>query len=153
MYTIKEAAAKVGLPASTIRYYDKQGLLPFVERSESGYRQFSESDIKLLNMIECLKCTGMPIKEIKLFCQWVQQGDDSLLERYQMFQERRQAVLTQMEQLENALKVIEYKCWYYKTAVEAGTEAVHKKKSEEECDSKAVAMGALGSGQMEDVSL
>ena len=67
MYTIKEAAVKMNLPASTIRYYDKQGLLPFVQRSESGYRMFSEKDIDLLNMIECLKLTGMPIKEIKQF--------------------------------------------------------------------------------------
>ena len=92
MYTIKEAAVKMNLSASTIRYYDKQGLLPFVQRSESGYRMFSEKDIGLLNMIECLKLTGMPIKEIKQFTLWLQQGDNSLQERYQMFLDRRKAV-------------------------------------------------------------
>lgn len=127
MYTIKEAAEKMNLPASTIRYYDKQGLLPFVERSESGYRSFSEADIGMLNMIECLKRTGMPIKEIKQFCQWVQQGDASLQQRYDMFQERRKAVQEQMEQLKKTMEVIEYKCWYYETALAAGTEAIHKK--------------------------
>ena len=111
MYTIKEAAEKMNLPASTIRYYDKQGLLPFVQRSESGYRMFSEKDIGLLNMIECLKQTGMPIKEIKQFCQWVQQGDASLQQRFDMFQERRKAVQDQMMQLEKTMEVIEYKCW------------------------------------------
>lgn len=126
MYTIKEVSEKINLPASTIRYYDKQGLLPFLERSESGYRSFSENDIGMLNMIECLKRTGMPINEIKQFCQWVQQGDASLQQRYDMFQERRMAVQEQMEQLKKTMEVIEYKCWYYKTALNAGTEAVHK---------------------------
>lgn len=125
MYTIKEAAEKINLPTSTIRYYDKQGLLPFVQRSESGYRMFSETDIGLLNMIECLKQTGMPIKEIKLFCQWVQQGDASLQQRFDMFQERRKAVQEQMARLEKTMEVIEYKCWYYETALAAGTEAIH----------------------------
>ena len=126
MYTIKEAAEKMNLPASTIRYYDKQGLLPFVQRSESGYRMFSEKDIGLLNMIECLKQTGMPIKEIKQFCQWVQQGDASLQQRFDMFQERRKAVQDQMMQLEKTMEVIEYKCWDYETALAAGTEAIHR---------------------------
>ena len=127
MYTIKEAAVKMNLSASTIRYYDKQGLLPFVQRSESGYRMFSEKDIGLLNMIECLKLTGMPIKEIKQFTLWLQQGDNSLQERYQMFLDRRKAVEQQIAQLQQTLKVIDYKCWYYETAIQAGTEAIHNK--------------------------
>lgn len=132
MYTIKEAAEKMHLPASTIRYYDKQGLLPFVERSASGYRNFSEADITLLKIIECLKCTGMSIKEIKQFTLWLQQGDDSLQQRYEMFLERRKAVEMQMEQLKKTLEIIDYKCWYYETAIAAGTEAIHQKSCMEE---------------------
>lgn len=126
MYSIKEIADILGLPASTIRYYDKQGLLPFVERSDSGYRRFSESDLELLKMIECLKKTNMPIKEIRQFTAWLQQGDASLKERHQMFLDRRKAVEKQIEQLQETLKVINYKCWYYESALEAGTEAIHK---------------------------
>ena len=127
MYTIKEVAEKTNLPASTIRYYDKQGLLPFVRRSESGYRMFSENDIGLLNMIECLKQTGMPIKEIKQFTLWLQHGDNSLQERYQMFLERRKAVEQQIAKLQQTLNVVDYKCWYYETAIQEGTEAIHNK--------------------------
>lgn len=90
-----------------------------------SYRNFSEADIGMLNMIECLKRTGMPIKEIKQFCQWVQQGDTSLQQRFDMFQGRRKVVQEQMEQLKKTMEVIEYKCWYYETALTAGTEAVH----------------------------
>ena len=113
MYSIKEVADILGLPASTIRYYDKQGLLPFVERADSGYRRFSENDLELLRIIECLKKTNMPIKDIRQFTAWLQQGDASIEQRQQMFLERRRAVVEQIEQLQETLKVIDDKCWYY----------------------------------------
>ena len=70
IYTVGEAAAKIGVNPSTLRYYDKEGLLPFVERSGGGIRMFKETDLEWLSTIECLKKTGMPIKEIKQFIDW-----------------------------------------------------------------------------------
>ncbi len=128
-YTIREISEMLDLPASTIRYYDNQGLLPFVERTEGGYRRFSEDDLSLLRIIECLKQTGMPIKDIRQFTAWVRMGDDSLQQRCDMFHERRRAVQQQIGQLNEIMKVIDYKCWYYETALEAGTERVHDDKA------------------------
>lgn len=125
MYTIKQAAEKMNLTTATLRYYDKQGLLPFVERSESGYRMFSENDMGMLRVIECLKKTGMPIKDIQQFCKWVQMGDDSLQERYDMFLERKRAVEEQLAEIQETLKFVNHKCEYYRTALEAGTEKIH----------------------------
>lgn len=125
-YTIKEASELIGLPASTIRYYDKHGLIQSIERSDSGYRKFSDGDIELLRIIECLKRTGMAIKEIKQFALWIRQGDASLEQRYGMFLERRKAVQAQMKELQEIMKLIEYKCRYYEIAIKAGTEAVHR---------------------------
>lgn len=124
-YTIKEASALTGIPATTLRYYDKEGLLPFIERRESGYRLFSDGDIMMLRVIECLKSTGMSIKDIRQFSAWVQQGDATLRQRYEMFLERRRIVETQMEALQKTLDLIDHKCWYYETAIEAGTERIH----------------------------
>lgn len=124
-YTISEAAKKTNLTAHTIRYYDKEGLLPFVDRTESGIRYFSENDLEGLGVINCLKATGMPIKEIKIFMDWCVQGDSTLKERYNMFLERKTAVQNQIEELQRALDKINYKCWYYKTAMEAKTENIH----------------------------
>ena len=124
-YTIKEAAEMLNLPASTLRYYDKEGLLPFIERKSSGYRLFSDSDIKMLRIIECLKKTGMSTKEIRQFSKWCQEGDASLQERYDMFVKRRVIVENQMAELQKALDLINHKCWYYETALEAGTEQIH----------------------------
>lgn len=125
MYTIKEVADKLGISASTIRFYDKEGLLPFIHRSASGYRLFSKKDLEFMEMIECLKKTKMSIKDIKNFTKWVRQGDDSLQERYDMFLERKKAVELQIEELKKTLEVVDYKCWYYETALKAGTEAIH----------------------------
>ncbi len=121
-YTIKDAAKIMNVPTSTIRYYDKEGLLPFMERLESGYRVFSEDDLAMLRTIDCLKKTGMPIKEIRQFIEWVQQGDDSLDERYKMFLERKKVVEAQMSELRATLDIVNFKCWYYKSALEAGSE-------------------------------
>ncbi|BFK80837.1 MerR family transcriptional regulator [Clostridium baratii] len=119
----------MNLSVSTIRYYDKEGLLPFIERTESGYRIFLESDVKMLEIIECLKHTGMSIKDIKAFSNWVKDGDYSLEQRYEMFLERKKVVEAQIQELQKSLDLINHKCWYYKTALEAGTENIHKNKS------------------------
>lgn len=125
-YSIGEVAEKLNLTASTIRYYDKEGLLPFVKRRQSGIRTFSESDIGILKIIECLKSTGMSIKDIKKFSEWCMEGDLSLQERYDMFLERKHVVEKQIEDLQKSLALIEHKCWYYETALKAGTEQIHK---------------------------
>ncbi|MEK4435886.1 MULTISPECIES: MerR family transcriptional regulator [Paenibacillus] len=126
-YSISEVAKELNLTVYTLRYYDKEGLMPFVERSPSGVRKFKESDIDFLKIIQCLKLTGMPIKDIKDFIEWCSEGDSTLQERYDMFIERKASVEAQMEELRKTMEVIEHKCDYYKTAIAAGTEDIHKK--------------------------
>lgn len=77
MYTIGQVATMTGLSVSTLRYYDKEGLLPHLTRS-SGIRQFSDRDIETLRMVECLKKTGMEIRDIKQFTLWCTQGQRHL---------------------------------------------------------------------------
>ena len=79
-------------------------------------------------MIECLKASGMPIKDIRQFIDWCMAGDETLTQRLHMFYERRQAVQAQMAKLQETLKTIEYKCSYYEAAVAAGTEATHRQR-------------------------
>lgn len=125
-YTISEVAKELNLTVYTLRYYDKEGLLPFVERTTNGTRRFKESDIGGLKVIECLKSTGMPIKEIKNFFDWCADGDSTLQQRYDMFIERKAIVEAQLEELKKTMEVIEHKCSYYQTALDAGTEDIHK---------------------------
>lgn len=131
-YTVGETAKLIGVAPSTLRYYDKEGLLPFVERSGGGVRMFKDVDIECLNIIECLKKTGMPLKDIKTFLDMVAQGDSTIDARLALFQKQRAAVEAQMRELQNTLDVIDYKCWYYETAKKAGTTEVLKDIGEQE---------------------
>ncbi len=123
LYTIGEMAKKLGVPASTLRFYDKQGLLPFVERSAGGIRVFRESDYGWLKIIGCLKDSGLQLKEIRDFINMAMQGDETIAARLELFRRRREAIKEQMEELQQTLDVVDFKCWYYETALEAGTTA------------------------------
>ena len=114
-YTISQAAQMTGISPSAIRYYDKEGLLPQVER-KNGIRLFSDMDIRWLHLLTCLKNTGMPIKRIREYAELAQRGDESLKERQALIRQQRQFVLDQIEELD-------FKEWYYKKALELGSES------------------------------
>ena len=121
-YSIGEVANKLNIPTSTLRYYDREGLFPNVKRSNGGIRVFTDAEVETLKVIECLKSTGMQIKDIKQFLDWCLEGDKTLQKRRDMFYERRAIVEKQMEDIQKTMEMIQYKCWYYETALEAGTE-------------------------------
>ena len=121
-YTIGQAAEKTGLTVSTLRYYDKEGLLPCVERTAGGQRLFKDSDFNWLSVIECLKNTGVPIREIKQYIDWCMEGDATLEQRRALFVEQKARVEAQIAAYQKNLEKIEYKIWYYDRAIERGTE-------------------------------
>ncbi|MEC2346250.1 MerR family transcriptional regulator [Paenibacillus barengoltzii] len=112
-YTIHEVANKFGLSTHTLRYYDKEGLMPFIGRTKSGNRVFSEADLNWVKMVCCLKDTGMQIKEIKRYADLCQQGMDTINERKEMLVEHRKQVLKQMEELKKNLELIDSKIAIY----------------------------------------
>lgn len=124
-YTVSETSKKINLSVHTLRFYAKEGLLPFVERSERGFRMFKDADFESLSMIECLKNSGMSIKEIRRFMDWCTQGDETIGQRLSMFREQQKRVTEQIEKLQEVLNLIKYKCWYYETAQTAGTCSIH----------------------------
>lgn len=121
-YTIKDVSERTGLPASTIRYYDKQGLLPDLRRDSNNIRIFTEQDLTNLRLIDCLKRSGLSIKDIKNFIDLAGQGDTAINDRLEIFIRRRELLKRELANLQEILSVIEYKCWYYGRASEAGTE-------------------------------
>ena len=131
-YTIGQMAEKLGVAPSTLRYYDKEGLLPFVERTAGGIRIFSDGDLETLKIINCLKDTGMQIKDIRNFIAMVVEGDSTIDDRLELFRKRKEQVEKQMEELQKTLDIIQYKCWYYETAKKAGTTAAPDRMSDGE---------------------
>lgn len=121
MYTIGQVSEMFHLPVSTLRYYDKEGLFPDMER-QSGLRKFSDREIEALRVIECLKSSGLEIREIKQFMAWTTQGSATYPQRKQLFMARKEAVEEEIRQLQKTLDMLKYKCWYYETAIADGNE-------------------------------
>ncbi|WKY47802.1 MerR family transcriptional regulator [Eubacteriaceae bacterium ES3] len=120
-YSIGDVSSMLNISISTLRYYDKEGLLPLVNRTEGNIRIFDDSDIECLKMIECLKTAGMSLKEIKTFFQWCQEGDCTIVKRYDMFTELKEKTQQQIRDLQKSLDLINYKCEYYRLAKDKGT--------------------------------
>lgn len=120
-YTIGQAAEKMGLTAHTLRYYDKEGLLPFVQKSASGLRVFSDSDIEWLVMIECLKSTGLQLKDIKQYIDWYREGDSTLDKRLELLKQQKKKVDEQMEQLKKHKEKLDFKIAFYNDAIANGS--------------------------------
>lgn len=116
-YTIGQISNLLNLPQSTIRYYDKEGLIPFINRKKSGQRVFSQDDLNMLELIECLKKTGMSIKDIKHYCYLCTLGDETLEQRLQMFIKQKEIVHQQQKDLQKTLDKIEWKCTFYQEKI------------------------------------
>lgn len=131
-YTINEVAKRFDVSPHTIRYYEKEGLLPFVARNKSGNRDFTESDIKIFATICCLKNTGMPIKEIKSYIDMVSQGAATVTERKKMLSAHKSVVLEQIKALQDNLKQLDDKISIYESpdAVRIITEQIEHVKEE-----------------------
>lgn len=136
LYTIGEMAKVLGLPTSTLRFYDKKGLLPFMERSSGGIRMFTDNDLECLRIVECLKQSGMSLADIKDFIRMTTEGDKTIDERLAMFRRRKTEMEAQIEEMKKVLETLEFKCWYYETAKAAGTTAALEKLTIDEIPSQ-----------------
>lgn len=126
MYTIGQVSKMFNLPISTLRYYDKEGLFPMIERS-SGIRKFSDKELEAMRVIECLKASGMEIRDIKQFMEWCQEGPSTYSKRKEMFESRKKVLEQEIQELERNMAMIKFKCWYYEQAIKDGTEEnIHK---------------------------
>lgn len=122
MYSIGQVAERSGLSSYTLRYYDHEGLMPFVHRNKAGRREFSEHDLDFIDLITCLKGTGMQLSEIRKFVEMSMAGDETLADRLAIFKAQQEAVHDQMAQLQKHLDKLNFKVRYFEAACDAGTE-------------------------------
>lgn len=131
-YTIGQMAKLLDVSPSTLRYYDKEGLLPLVKRSPSGIRLFEEKDFEWLYLIACLKKAGMSIGEIRQYIKLALEGDATIEARLTLFEHRKKLLEEQMAELCATMEVLDYKCWFYQTAKAHGSIASVQKMAIEE---------------------
>ena len=128
MYSIQEVSNKTGLTAHTLRYYEKEGLLSGVERTQGGFRQYTDEDLERLGLICCLKNTGMSIQEIARFVQLTHEGDHTLEERVELLRAHRERVLERMEEMQKHLDKVTWKLNFFSEKLRAYEESKTEKK-------------------------
>jgi DNA-binding transcriptional MerR regulator len=113
MYSIHEVCERTGLSAHTLRYYEKEKLLPNVRRSPGGFRQYTEEDMEALGMICCLKNTGMSLQDISRFMTLAREGDQTLRARCELLKKHRDTVLKRMEEMQRYLDKVTWKVNFF----------------------------------------
>ncbi len=121
MYTIGQVSEMFGLPVSTLRYYDKEGLFPNLKRT-SGIRKFGDKELETIRVIECLKKSGLEIKDIKQFMVWCEEGSATYQKRRELFLRQKVHMEAELMRMNRVLDMIRYKCWYYEQAITDGNE-------------------------------
>ncbi len=111
--TIADAARISGVSAYTLRYYEKAGLIDGVERAGSGHRRYGDEDLAWIEVLQCLRATGMPIRGIRRYAELVRAGDGNETERLALLEEHRDAVRAQLAQVREHLAFIEHKITNY----------------------------------------
>ncbi len=121
---MSDISQKYNVSQDTIRYYDKAGLMPFIKRDAGGRRQFNDNDLGYIEVINCLKKSGISIKEIAKFMNWCMEGDNTLPQRYDFMIQQEKILENKIHELETQLAFLRWKKWYYQHANEAGTESI-----------------------------
>ena len=119
MYSIQDVSKKTGLSTHTLRYYEKEGLISGVERSQGGFRQYTDEDLERLGLICCLKNTGMSIQEIARFVQLTHEGDHTLEERVELLRAHREQVLARMAEMQRHLEKVTWKLNFFTEKLKA----------------------------------
>lgn len=131
-YGIKEAAEQVGLSPHTLRYYEQEGVLPYLKRDEHKNRVFEQSDMDWLHFIRCLRDTGMPVAEMKHFAQLAAEGDHTMRDRLELLQNHKRVIEQKMQEMNRLLGKITGKAAWYEALVT-------RKEQEEAAAAEAVA--------------
>ena len=118
--TIKEVSEKYGISSDTLRYYERVGMIPPVERTEGGIRNYGEDDIKWVELVLCMRSAGLPIEAIIEYVRLSRLGDSTFKARLELLSEQREALISQKEKIDEMLSRLNYKISKYEEAVKTG---------------------------------
>ncbi|MEV7562480.1 MerR family transcriptional regulator [Streptomyces sp. NPDC048331] len=112
-YTISEVEARTGLTQHTLRWYERIGLMPHVDRSHSGQRRFTDKDLDWLGFVGKLRATGMSVADMVRYAELVREGEHTTDERRELLERTRREVRSRITELTDALAVLDYKIDMY----------------------------------------
>lgn len=116
-YTIDQAAEKMGISKHALRYYEREGLLPPIEKAANGHRRYTDDDLGWVKFLQLLRGTGMPIREMKSFVALTWAGDHTIAQRVEVLERYRLALRERMEADVEHLKFLNYKIDYYSSVL------------------------------------
>ncbi|MFG2147459.1 MerR family transcriptional regulator [Streptomyces sp. NPDC048696] len=122
-YTISEVSAFSGLTAHTLRWYERIGLMPHVDRSHTGQRRFTNKDLDWLAFVSKLRLTGMPVADMVRYAELVREGEQTLDARQELLEQTRRDVVSRMAELQDTLAVLDHKINFYADARRASERA------------------------------
>jgi DNA-binding transcriptional MerR regulator len=122
-YTISEVAAYTGLTAHTLRWYERIGLMPHVDRTHTGQRRFTDRDLDWLDLVGKLRLTGVPVADMVRYAELVRQGEHTFREREELLAAHRENVLRRISELHSTLDVLDNKIENYAVARRAAERA------------------------------
>lgn len=114
---ISEVSDQCDLSPDTLRYYERIGLLPPINRNNGGIRDYSELDVRRVEFIKCMRSVGLPLEVLIEYFDLVQQGDQTIEARKQMLVEQREQLLARMKEMRETLNLLDYKISIYEKAV------------------------------------
>jgi len=114
---IAEASEQFGISSGTLRYYERIGLIPPVNRNESGIRDYSEIEVKRVEFIKCMRSAGLPIDVLIEYVGLVQQGDGTIEARKEILNEQREQLRARMREMQKTLDLLDHKIEVYENAV------------------------------------
>jgi DNA-binding transcriptional MerR regulator len=117
MMKIAEVSEQYGLSSDTLRYYERIGLIPPVNRNESGIRDYNELDLRRVEFIKCMRSAGLPVEVLIDYVALVQKGDKTIEARKEILIEQRELLLARMAEMQKTLDVLNHKIEVYENAV------------------------------------
>nr|CAA6822776.1 MAG: MerR family transcriptional regulator [uncultured Thiotrichaceae bacterium] len=118
--TPAQMAERTGVSMDTLRYYEREGLLQTVRRTESGHRRYSANDVLWVEVLRCLRATGMSIEQLRGYCDLGEQGDHTQPERLALLLAHKSKVEQQITELQESLHLIDHKINIYQDALQGG---------------------------------
>jgi DNA-binding transcriptional MerR regulator len=114
---IAEVSEKYSISTDTLRYYERVGLIPAVNRTESGIRDYNEMDLKRVEFIKCMRSAGLPVEALIEYISLVLQGDRTIEARKDILKEQRDLLVTRMSEMQKTLEILNYKISVYESAL------------------------------------
>ena len=114
---IAEVSEKYGLSVDTLRYYERVGLIPPVNRNDGGIRDYNELDLRRVDFIKCMRSAGLPVEVLIEYVGLVQQGDETIEARKEILIEQRKLLVDRMNEMQKTLDILEHKIEVYEKAV------------------------------------